>query len=121
MRTVGVGLITLWRSLFCAGKVIPLRSIAYFEKYKIKKPYITFTMPLLMLTVIATAVAAANSSREPLFLVPLIAGLFIWLLGMIIIAAKRRKYVLILQTTAGDTPRLFETQDENFFRPPSRI
>jgi hypothetical protein len=33
---------------------------------------------------------------------------------VLIIAASPRKHALILQTTAGDAPRLFETRDEDF-------
>lgn len=99
------------KALSYAGKVIPIRSIAYFEKYKIKKPYIKFSSFILIFTAIATVATAVNKG---LFLIPLIAGLLILMIGIIIIAVKRRKFILILQTTAGDTPRLFETKDENF-------
>src|SRR5262249_47280078 len=102
------------RALCYGGKVIPLRSIAYFEKYKVKKPYREFSGPLILLTAIVTALTAASDRRGSTFLVPLLGGVILWLLGITIIGARPRRYFLVLQTTAGDAPRLLETRDENF-------
>jgi hypothetical protein len=102
------------QALSYAGKVIPIRNIAYFEKFEIKKPYGTVSLYTLIPTAILTMMAVPSSKRDPIFLVPLIAGFVVWLVAMFILNRGKTKYVLILQTTAGDAPRLFEAQDESF-------
>jgi hypothetical protein len=101
------------KALSYSGKVIPIRSIAYFEKYGIRKPYIRGSLVVVIPAAVATLLTAA-AKRNADFVVPLGAGIFLWLLVLFFIAARDRKYALVLQTTAGDAPRLFMTDDEPF-------
>ena len=98
------------------GKVIPLRSIAYFEKYRIKKPYMRLSLGILIPTLVLAFIVGANaSSRDgPVFLLPLGFGGLLWIVALAILKFKKSRFALVLQTTAGDSPRLFETNDEPF-------
>ncbi|MFQ5566290.1 MAG: DUF6232 family protein [Paracoccaceae bacterium] len=100
-----------------AGKVIPLRNIAYFEKYKIKKPS-RFWSTLFVIIVIGviSVVLAENNPRDDDEIIAAGVALIlaVFLIWLIYLALRRASFALMLQTNAGDLPRLFTTRDERF-------
>jgi hypothetical protein len=98
------------QALTYAGKVIPLQQIAYFEKYRIKQSWLGFTLLVLGGAVVLAFLSQHDSGQSAGFLV---GGVVLWIIGLLGRAAHR-KYSLLLQTTAGDAPRLFETTDGQF-------
>jgi hypothetical protein len=99
------------------GKVIPIRNIAYFEKFKVKKK--KGITKILFITIIVGILAAIGVSLEPRSSDEFIAAALsflgiVYLIWSVSLVFKRRKFALVLQTNAGDSPRLFTTSDESF-------
>jgi len=106
------------RTLRYAGKIIPLRNIAYLEKFEIKKDRAVGAVVFVTLAVIALVVLVGVTNRrgpppELIFgAVVFLAIVYgVWLLHLLF---RRREYALGLQTNAGDSMRWFMTKDEKF-------
>lgn len=106
------------RTLNYAGKTIPLRNIAYFEKYRVKKDSKFGAVLLVTILVIGFTVGIGFVSRRgpPPDLVALaaaiLAAVYVWWILYLIF--RRREYAMSLQTTAGDVVRWFTSNDEKF-------
>ena len=101
-----------------AGKVFPLRNIAYFEKFEVKrKTGIGKVFFLTVLVLVAIGVASASSDGDA-GAGPFVTGLAflaaVYLAWIIYLIRRRKRYDLLLQTNAGDSPRLLTSHDEQF-------
>lgn len=98
------------------GKVFPLRNIAYFEKSKLKRK--TGIGKILLLTVLVlAAVVVASAANDYGIMSPFITPgvLFlgiVYLVWITYLIRRRDRYALVLQTNAGDSPRLLTSHDE---------
>jgi hypothetical protein len=111
------------RALRFAGKVIPLRSIAYFEKLRQKRRGSIggLVMPLLLVcgavfAVLLTGANGAGTEGEVLTVVALAVGAmsaFMLRRGLFRLF-RRDHFTLVVQTSAGDSPELFTTSSESF-------
>jgi hypothetical protein len=106
-----------------AGKVIPLRSIAYFEKLrKRRRGSVRGLVIPLLLAGVAAGVAIAvqenssGSERDMLTLVALAAGAVFAIMALrgFFRLLRRDHFALMVQTSAGDSPELFSSSEEAF-------
>jgi hypothetical protein len=107
------------KTLNYAGKTIPLRNIAYFEKYRVKKDnHFGVVLVITILVVVGTIAIGSQGARRgpPPDLIAAAAGVLfvvyaVWIASL---AFRRPKYAMSLQTTAGDAVRWFASNDEQF-------
>ena len=97
--------------------MFPLRNIAYFEKYEIKKKsgvgkVLLTTVLSLVAPVVVTVVTRIDEAGLPIPGLMLLALGAFYILWIVYLVRRRKEYALVLQTNAGDSPRLLTSQDE---------
>jgi hypothetical protein len=96
------------------GKIIPLRNIAYVEKHKLKKKSAGGPVVLLLLSGGALAAISAQRGPVPPPIIPiLIVIVVVSFFSLIGVAISKQKWALVLQTTAGDVPRILSGDERS--------
>lgn len=97
-----------------AGKVIPLRSIAYFEKVRTRRRGGVLRRLFISVLIVAAIFAgvALSGAGASVLVLGVLAVLVLW--NIVGLFFRKEAFALVVQTTAGDNPELFSTQDGVF-------